>query len=582
MKKKIVICLAVLLSSALLVSDYILTTEDAWAGRSRSSFSRSGSSFSRLSPSRSVWGSRSGGGIFKKTSSSSGYAKPSSSKKSYKYAKPKSAVPGSTSSKKYKKPDKAASSGSGGYAKPKKSYTASSFSGTKYDRKKIKKIRKTKSAQSLKAYKAEKAKYKKSASKPDPKQFRSSPIYNKTQRYGSFDYNDHYTRRNGYYHGMGWSMPSYGYLSRPGFGMWDVMFWWMILDHVGNRNYAATAYHHSNDPGYKEWRAEAERLAEDNAQIREKLKKLDQETASMRTPRDPGYLPSGVPAEVALAADVMASKKSERPLLRMATASKTGNYNYFGTKLAGYAEGVNVELRNSNGSMENLRLLMNDEVDAALIQSDAFAVYQKKFPNSHLISEQTVLYKEAVQMIANKKSGIKYVDDIDPDRHFLIVGPKGSGTALTWEAFCMEDSGYRKIRTMNMAYPKALKEVEKNPDAVMMFVSGLNSPLLKEAEKMAGETSNLRLVAVDDWDFNDTLDQNGNRVYTFTTIPTSIYPNLQKGFIFDRDIETLAVDSVLVVRTDWVEKYGVEAMDALSFAVMETQPHVARRVQGLE
>jgi TRAP-type uncharacterized transport system substrate-binding protein len=151
---------------------------------------------------------------------------------------------------------------------------------------------------------------------------------------------------------------------------------------------------------------------------------------------------------------------------------------------------------------------------------------------------------------------------------------------MTWEVFCAEDDWYRKIPTKYMDYGRALEEVERNPDMVLMFVSGLHSSLLEQAEKMAEEGGNLRLVAVDDWDFNDTRDEFGNRVYTFIEIPSGAYPHLQKGFLFSNNVETLAVNSVLVVRTEWVEEYGPEAMDSLSFAVMEAKPDLLDRVQG--
>ena len=441
-------------------------------------------------------------------------------------------------------------------------------------------MRKSKAAQSFKAYQSEQNKFSKKTVSSSGKNYASDPVFKKSKQYGRFDYGDHYARRDGHYRSHGWSPSPWTYMSRPSFGMWDAMFWWMILDNIGNRNYAAAAYNHAGDPGFQEWKQEAERLAADNAELKTKLDALDKQVSTMSGPRDPGYIPEGMDPELALAADVLAKKAPEDAPFRLATASKSGNYHYFGTRLDEYAEGLDVTLRNTAGSMENLRLLLAGEVDAALVQSDAFVVFRKKFPDSKLVSEQTELYPEAVQMIANRESGITSVSDLDPDRHVLCIGPEGSGTAMTWEGFCAEDDWYRKIRTKHMDYGAALEEVERNPDMVLMFVAGLHSSLLERAEKMAEKTGNLRLVAVDDWDFNDTRDEFGNRVYSFIEIPSGAYPKLQKGFLFSKDVETLAVNSVLVVRTEWVEEYGAEAMDSLSFAVMEAKPDLLDRVQG--
>lgn len=441
-------------------------------------------------------------------------------------------------------------------------------------------MRKSSAARSFKAYKSEQSRFSKKAGPSSGKSYTSNPVFKKSKRYGRFDYGDHYARRDGYYRSHGWNPPPYAYRSRPSFGMWDALFWWMILDNIGDSNYAAAAYNHANDPGFQEWKQEAEQLATDNAELRNKLDAMDSRVAGMSGPRDPGYIPAGMDPETALAAEVLADKKIEDALFRLATASRTGNYHYFGTKLDEYAEGLDVTLRNTAGSMENLRLLLAGKVDAALVQSDAFVVFRRKFPDSRLVSEQTELYPEAVQMIANRDSGITSVSDLDPDRNVLCIGPRGSGTAMTWEGFCAEDDWYRKIPTKYMDYGRALEEVERNPDMVLMFVSGLHSSLLEQAEKMAEEGGNLRLVAVDDWDFNDTRDEFGNRVYTFIEIPSGAYPHLQKGFLFSNNVETLAVNSVLVVRTEWVEEYGPEAMDSLSFAIMEAKPDLLDRVQG--
>ncbi len=113
-------------------------------------------------------------------------------------------------------------------------------------------------------------------------------------------------------------------------------------------------------------------------------------------------------------------------------------------------------------------------------------------------------------------------------------------------------------------------------------MSGLNSDLLKKAEKEASINKSIRQVEVNDWNFNDTTDPYGNDIYQFVNIPDNIYPGLQKDFILGRDVETIAVEAIMVVRTDWAERYGPEAMDALSFAIMEAGPVMKNRTNGLE
>ncbi len=114
----------------------------------------------------------------------------------------------------------------------------------------------------------------------------------------------------------------------------------------------------------------------------------------------------------------------------------------------------------------------------------------------------------------------------------------------------------------------------------MFFVGGLNSEFLKKAEKDAEKSGNLRLIQIDDKRFLNKVDSHGNTIYKLAEIPSNIYPNLQKGWLFSGSVETLGVQAVLVLRTDWAQKFGPEAMDALSVAVEQTKPEIQRLANG--
>jgi TRAP transporter TAXI family solute receptor len=611
-RNKIIIIL--LLAIAVLASGFADSAEARRSSRSRSyssrSYSSSHSSYSKSS--KSLWGKRSGGGIFgssqSKAKSSSGYSKKSysgtsSQKNSAGYSKKS---PAKTTSQKsssgYSKKNYSGTSNqksSAGYGKKSPANTAAQKSSSGYS--KSSKNRNTQnfnrrssfdtgisnsnskrtSKSSLAAYKAQNSKFSKPASKPS-NSYKKSKIYQEARPRSKAGYDDYYQNRNHYYINHDWRAPSWAYYSRPSFGMWDAMFWWMILDNYNRRDYAYSAYHHANDPGYQEWHREAESLARDNAELRAELNGLDREVAGLSGPRDPGYLPADVPAEVALSADVIAAKNKEKPVLRWATASKLGNYQAFADLVKEFVPNIDVKTVNTAGSMENLRLLLTGAVDAAMVQSDAFDIYLKQFPNKRLFSEQAEIFPEVVQMIVNRKSGIDSVKDIDSD-NILYIGPKNSGTSLTWKGFCYQDEKYSRIRTENLSYEEALKRVNSNPNAAMIFVASLNSELIKSADALAARSDNIKLVPVDDWDFNDAKDSNGNTIYHFVDIPEGTYPNLQRGMIWGTNkVETLAVKAILVVRSEWVHKYGAAVMDTLSFGIIQAKPMMLRRINGKE
>jgi hypothetical protein len=117
-------------------------------------------------------------------------------------------------------------------------------------------------------------------------------------------YDAYYSSRSAYYNGWGWSPPTYAYASRPSFGMWDALFMWFMLDSLSNASHAAWFHNHDDDPGYQQWRQEADRLAADNADLRAKLQALDASQQAMSgQPRDPSYMPADAKPDLALASE---------------------------------------------------------------------------------------------------------------------------------------------------------------------------------------------------------------------------------------------------------------------------------------
>ncbi len=589
----------------------LLTGVEAAGGRgfssSRSFSSSHSSGYSK--PTRGTW-DRSGGGLFGPAKQpSSGYSKPSlggqpggtgytkpSSTGTPATEQPGTAVQRRTGSSGYAKPSlpgspapsqakPATTQAPGGYSKPtaagipKEKFTG----GSKFDKSTVDQLKKQRSQESLQSYRAEQSKFKKPEDAADPASYRSNPLYKKGQVYGDFNYRNHYQNRDQYYRGQGYQPPAFAFGGSPGFGMFDALFLYWMLDHASNRNVAATAYNHSDDPGYKKWRQEVENLAKDNSDLKAKLAELDKQTKALEgTPKDPGYLPKGVPPEVALSGAALASKKPEKLVVRFAGGQAGGWYDKFGTLFQKAAVGVDVKLIPTKGSLENLKLLANGGADIGIVQSDLLAMIDKKLPGRDFVSEQTELYPEYVQLIANRGSGVKAIKDIDPKKNVVYVGPKESGTALTWEGLCEQDQQLRDIPIKSASYQEALLEVRKNPNTLMMFVGGLNSDFLRKAEEEAKRSGKLRLVAVRDRHFQDKVDKHGNPIYKLVDIPKNIYPSLQKGWFFSGNVHTLAVQAVLVLRTEWAKQYGPSAMDAISLAVLETKPEIQRLVNSAE
>ncbi|KAB0680157.1 DUF2491 family protein [Aureimonas leprariae] len=105
--------------------------------------------------------------------------------------------------------------------------------------------------------------------------------------------------RGGWYGDRGWAPPPYNVGNRN-FGIWDGLFLWALLSNLNRPGTGEWFHNNQNDPGYQEWRREAERQAQDNAELRTKLDELDRQLKERDgQPRTPGTLPADVPPEVA-------------------------------------------------------------------------------------------------------------------------------------------------------------------------------------------------------------------------------------------------------------------------------------------
>lgn len=107
-----------------------------------------------------------------------------------------------------------------------------------------------------------------------------------------------------WYRDRGWAPPSQQYYQQGprSFGVWDGIFLWSLLNNLGRSGSGDWFSNHRDDPGYQQWRQEADRQAQTNTELRQKLDQLDSQLKEKQgQPQDPGYLPPGIPASVAAA-----------------------------------------------------------------------------------------------------------------------------------------------------------------------------------------------------------------------------------------------------------------------------------------
>ncbi len=107
--------------------------------------------------------------------------------------------------------------------------------------------------------------------------------------------------RSGWFNDRGYAPPAPGYFgSGRSFGVWDGLFIGALLSNLTRSGSADWFHNNQNDPGYRQWRAEADRQAQDNADLRRQLNDLDRQLAERSgQPKTPGAVPADIPPDLA-------------------------------------------------------------------------------------------------------------------------------------------------------------------------------------------------------------------------------------------------------------------------------------------
>lgn len=416
--------------------------------------------------------------------------------------------------------------------------------------------------------------------------YSSNPTYSGAR---SADSTTYYDRRSSYYGSQGWnSPPAYVYGGSPSFGMWDTIFLYSILNN--NANAGQFAHNHENDADYRAWRKEADKLATDNAQLRDQLAAMDKGAADLKgTPVDPAALPKGVDPDIALSQDALTSVK---PALRVCVGTTSGAYHKIATRVLGPGlTTVNVTTVATSGTPEILAKLVDGTCDAGFAQNDGYWNYIEEHKLTETQAENLPFtrisspYKEAIHMVCHQDSGIRTIQNLTSDNKVWF--PKNSGGAVTWTNIIAEDDDYTAIQTpLNTATmavatnEEALLKVSDDANSCSLFVAAPGISEFEHVAESVADSKKLVLINVSDSNLNDAEDPAGVDVYEFGTLTTDQYPNLlrQAGFRgwWPSSVETPFLNTDFLVSNKWkADHEKIYPNFVLDFSSIEQDIHVA-------
>lgn len=277
-----------------------------------------------------------------------------------------------------------------------------------------------------------------------------------------------------------------------------------------------------------------------------------------------------------------ASALAEQAPLNLCTAGPGGNYLATGRDIAAHASSryLKVTVVETSGSMDNMQRLASQECGAAIVQSDAYLVYQRRHRDRPVeVARNRFLYAEFVHLVCRRDAKIATTGDLlaSPERHKILVGAEESGAALTWRAFTILDRRYGQLAAEHIGGEDALDRVLDGQAQCLFFVSGLGSEFGKNVDERG---KNLRLVPITE-DVLRNAEFGAVTLYETRPIPEGIYRNLEAG-LSESGIETLTVGATLVINRQWSDRHP-NGSSALLGAVTGAMPAISNRaLSGLK
>jgi len=229
--------------------------------------------------------------------------------------------------------------------------------------------------------------------------------------------------------------------------------------------------------------------------------------------------------------------------IRFGTAGKGAVYNSFGRVFAGILtdeySGLTIDVKNTEGSAANLRLLsggyLNLAISQADIMNDAYNSINSYKGKSSLRGYSAIAapYTEICQIVVRADSGIRSINDLTGKT--VIVGEAESGTALNAKqiltAYGLTGS---VVKEKQLDYQQATDELKSRKIDAVFCTAGIRTEFLENLAK----STKIRFLSIDAQQRSNL--KKINRSYVDKTIPAGTYTGQNKP------VRTLGVKSVLL------------------------------------
>lgn len=226
--------------------------------------------------------------------------------------------------------------------------------------------------------------------------------------------------------------------------------------------------------------------------------------------------------------------------ITLSSGTPQGYYSRLASQIsdaASRAGDLAVENRPSQGSIENLKRLLDRQTDFALVQLDVAnnAMREGK------IQAVAILADEPIHIIALRDAKVRSLTDLNRKR--VGVGAQGSGIRFTSEY--LSRAFNLQLREDSSAFEETFRKLNARQLDATIYVGSTGASDLLRQQLTANPA--LQLVSIEPELVNYLINRDPG-AYQSVTIPQGIYS--PRPTIPDRDIATLATATVLVTRPD--------------------------------
>ena len=240
--------------------------------------------------------------------------------------------------------------------------------------------------------------------------------------------------------------------------------------------------------------------------------------------------------------------------ISIGTGGVTGTYYPLGGCIANiisqYLDGVFATAETSGGSVANMRMVQNGEIQMGFVgATSGYRVFSGLPPYDEdpgdKVRSIAALYPETYQLIVLKNSGINSIADLKGKK--VAVGAPGSGTEYAGKII-LEEHGinYKNIKPNFLSFGEGVTALKDGfVDAVVIFAGIPTSSVID-----VSSTLDVKILSLSP-EVKARLLEN-NKLYTPVTIPKDMY----RGMV--EDIYTLGTPALLVTNIEQGEDFVYE------------------------